>query len=353
MIRATAIILAALLMAGAAFLPSLAMAAQRVTVVLASGTTTDVVELGTKAVGTVHHAVWPRITDALAVWVDAGPTSPSFGPFTFRRSLDIPAGAAAFTGSVRVTSDNAYQLYVNGALVGGDGPLTVSPSACETTTTEWQSVETFDIAAYLKAGQTNTVDVKAVNYQEKTKPLGCDQAAQWWGRNPAMVEFRAELSYLPLTTVDLTVLDAVEIDGPGLVRVAVLSTTAFDALTLDLNSVCFGSLADAAARDCTVAGWTSGDIDADGDVDWILNFEENQVGFVDGDTTAALTGRTLEGGNVEGTAPVTFRLPEPEPDPVPTLVKAHGKDKGCNLERNADGMSCGNGNAYGQSKDKK
>jgi hypothetical protein len=88
----------------------------------------------------------------------------------------------------------------------------------------------------------------------------------------------------------------------GLIPVAILSTDSFDATTVDAGSVCFGDAEDASQRDCTEAHGTGHleDVNGDGRLDLVLHFEVQETGIDPGDTSACLSGTTLDGTPIEG-----------------------------------------------------
>jgi hypothetical protein len=75
----------------------------------------------------------------------------------------------------------------------------------------------------------------------------------------------------------------------GVLPVAILTTPAFDAASVDVSSVLFGS---AGATEAHGTGHLQ-DVDGDGDVDLLLHFETPATGIACGDTSASLTGQTV------------------------------------------------------------
>jgi len=84
---------------------------------------------------------------------------------------------------------------------------------------------------------------------------------------------------------------------PGVLPLAILTTTEFDATTVDVATVCFGDAETPAERDCNEKHGQGHpeDVDGDGDVDLVLHYEIAQTGIDPGDTQACLTGRTRSG----------------------------------------------------------
>lgn len=123
---------------------------------------------------------WPMITGAIwrTVYTDAAWEYNNLpeGGWYFQRIFtleNVPAMA-----QIMITADNFYRLYINGAYIGGDGPMNRDGPQHE----EWRSIETYDISNALVKGQ-NTILIRALN---------C-----WESDNPAGLIFKATLTYAP------------------------------------------------------------------------------------------------------------------------------------------------------------
>jgi hypothetical protein len=94
----------------------------------------------------------------------------------------------------------------------------------------------------------------------------------------------------------------VKLSSRGVIPVAILSTSSFDATTVDPGTVCFGDDEDPSQRDCTEAHGTGHieDLDRDGDLDLVLHYETGQTGIDLADTQACLAGRTFGGMRIRG-----------------------------------------------------
>lgn len=98
---------------------------------------------------------------------------------TFTKTFEVPDDAYDITGTIVITADNAYQLSLNGAVVGNDGSMdinTVEPSPFS-----WGTVETYSLAV---APGVNTISVKVANH------VAIDP-----DYNPAGLIYRLNLSY--------------------------------------------------------------------------------------------------------------------------------------------------------------
>jgi len=94
----------------------------------------------------------------------------------------------------------------------------------------------------------------------------------------------------------------IKVSSSGRIPVAILSTSSFDATTVDPSTVCFGDDDHAAQRDCTEAHGTGHieDLNGDGRSDLLLHYETGQTGIDRRDTQACLTGMTVSGLTIEG-----------------------------------------------------
>jgi hypothetical protein len=82
----------------------------------------------------------------------------------------------------------------------------------------------------------------------------------------------------------------------GVIPVAVLTTSDFDATSVDPMSVAFGP---AEAREAHGRGHME-DIDSDGDTDLVLHFWTQDTGITCGEISAPLTGTTIDGHVIQG-----------------------------------------------------
>lgn len=80
----------------------------------------------------------------------------------------------------------------------------------------------------------------------------------------------------------------------GVIPVAILTTPAFNASTVDPSTVKFGPNGAAPVQTALE------DVDGDGDLDLILHFSTQATGIACGDTQAVLTGNTTGGQAIEG-----------------------------------------------------
>jgi YVTN family beta-propeller protein len=82
----------------------------------------------------------------------------------------------------------------------------------------------------------------------------------------------------------------------GVIPVAILTTSTFDATTVDPTTVRFGPT----GTETTPVQSALKDVDGDGDTDMILHFVTQKTGLQCGDTSASLTGETLDGQMIQG-----------------------------------------------------
>lgn len=113
-------------------------------------------------------------------------------------------------------------------------------------------------------------------------------------------EFSQELRAVTRTVmIDIKPGDAtsrVNLKRKGVIPVAILTTPAFDATTVDPLSVRFGPRG---ATESHGRGHIE-DVDGDGDLDLMLHFRTQETGIAVGDTEACLTGQTFGGTPIRG-----------------------------------------------------
>ena len=123
--------------------------------------------------------------------------------------------------------------------------------------------------------------------------------------------------------VDIDVVNTINLASGGLTQVKVFGSDTFDPATIDVDTVCFGSAADAAGRSCDVV---SVNPSGPGSLTIMLHFTTSETGILAGDTSAVLTGTTYDGMHIfgidtiriapAGPRPLLRMAPEPEPEPT-------------------------------------
>ena len=96
--------------------------------------------------------------------------------------------------------------------------------------------------------------------------------------------------------------NAINLGAKGVVPVAILTTAAFDAASVDPATVCFGDDERPVERDCSEAHGRGHqeDVNGDGLVDLLFHFDVAESGIEPGDIRACLSGLTREGTPIEG-----------------------------------------------------
>lgn len=89
----------------------------------------------------------------------------------------------------------------------------------------------------------------------------------------------------------------INLDAPGKVPVAILSTATFDAATVNRTSLTFGRN----GLEAAVLSTTLSDVNGDKRKDLVCQFNVLDAGFICGDTTGILRGRTTDGSSIFGT----------------------------------------------------
>lgn len=104
----------------------------------------------------------------------------------------------------------------------------------------------------------------------------------------------------PVTLVSLDFKSKIKVGSAGNLPVAILTTSSFNANTVNPSTVRFGLTGQEAAPE----GWSFIDVDGDGDLDLQLRFRINATGIKCGANTAVLTGKTFGNQAIRGSGPV-------------------------------------------------
>jgi len=116
------------------------------------------------AVATWVHPSWPSISGATWIadtYYEEDPVNDTW--LKFQKSFTIPSNAIDISGSIEITSDNAYELSFNGVLIGSDGEV-YGPCHDDH---EWSSIENWTVSP--QTG-TNTIEVIVRNYAGNSNP---------------------------------------------------------------------------------------------------------------------------------------------------------------------------------------
>lgn len=120
----------------------------------------------------------------------------------------------------------------------------------------------------------------------------------WPGPRPELMrnEIRFALAFPFRVDIDIkpgSFPNSINPRSKGVIPVAILTTSDFDATTVDPETLVFA--------DASLLRWTTEDVDYDGDMDMILHFATQEVKIGCEDTEARLDGQTLDGKMFFGT----------------------------------------------------
>jgi hypothetical protein len=245
-----------------------------------------------QAVLTWKHGAWPLITDSDAAWISSAdyvedPVNDSWRKFT--RTFELCPGAYNISGSIQVTSDNAEEVWLNGYLVGTDGEV----YGDFVDDHEWATVLTYDLTSHLQAGTNTLVTVVRNYYQSGGSVTG----------NPTGLIYEAVITYdCPIqVTIDIkpgSYPNCFNMNGNGVVPVAILGSADFDVTQIDVSTLKFGGL-DVRVKgngtpQCSVED-VSGDFTypegaPDGFDDLVCQFVDDPATWSPDDGTATLSG---------------------------------------------------------------
>ena len=117
--------------------PASSLSNSTFTLTLVSDTSTEYLT-GTQWLPSVlawTYGGWPSLNDAAWIWksymVSTEEACNGTGIITFRRKFSLPQDARNLSGNISITADNAYELSLNGTLIGSDDI--------------WESIETYQL----------------------------------------------------------------------------------------------------------------------------------------------------------------------------------------------------------------
>ena len=132
--------------------------------------------------------------------------------------------------------------------------------------------------------------------------------------------------------------NSINLGSNGRIPVAILTTEDFDATGVDADTVRFGP------AEAEPVHYAIEDVDDDGDDDMILHFNTQDIGLIEEDVEATLTGQTTDGRYFTGDDSV--RIVPPQGKPLPN-GKAVGKENAPGQNK-TEGSNSGNGKALGK-----
>ncbi|MFA1609824.1 hypothetical protein [Halobellus rubicundus] len=191
--------------------------------------------------------------------------------------------------TLEFAADNLVAAYVNGSLVG--------------TSVDWMVPKKVTLTNLVVG--PNTIEIRGMNAGSDADGDGVANDP-----NPAAVRFELVGPEQPAAiALDIDVkpgngdeTDPINPDARGVIPVVVYSIPDFDAASLDVSTLRFGSAAavDAGAGASAAHGGHAEDVDGDGLVDLVLHFPSSDAGFAAGDTEAKLVGQTADGTDAVG-----------------------------------------------------
>lgn len=245
------------------------------------------------------HPSWPTISGAQWVWRTAE-TNPQEeyqdvpgGGWYFRRVFTLPREAVAISATIQVDADNAYQLYINGTYIGGNGAMSKDGPDNQ----EWQTVKSFQVTNLMPGA--NTVLIRALNYFS----YGDYQS------NPAGIIFKADVNYNLNVKIDIKpgcFPNSINLDTKGNVAVAILGSKDFDISTINRNTVVF------AGASPLSTGQSVEDVNRDRYPDLVLHFSTQSLNLHARDIIATLTGKTNDGITFTGSDSVRIVTDKPD-----------------------------------------
>jgi hypothetical protein len=121
-------------------------------------------------VNTYVHPQWPSILGAYWIWrTNLTDTQQEYltvpeGGWYFKKTFNISecADAESISGNISVGVDNAYQLYFNGAYIGGQGVMNKNGPEIWSEAYTWRNITTYQLNGFVPG--ENEISFRALNY---------------------------------------------------------------------------------------------------------------------------------------------------------------------------------------------
>ena len=243
--------------------------------------------IGKAAVATWEHPSWPDISGA--VWIStAYNTEASTTNSTWRKfETNVPLCEGAYNVSVSVlaTADNAEEVYVNGAFIGGDGEV----QGAFTDNHEWATLKTYTTDGAVSAPVKIDFIVRNYNLSSGTPQT-----------NPTGLIYQITVNYSCPTVVGIDIKpgsfpSCFNNDGNGIIPVAINGSADFDVTTVNVETVELQGLKVAVKGKADKLMAAYEDWDVDGDIDLVLKMVDADGTFAQGTGTAKLSGFLNDG----------------------------------------------------------
>jgi hypothetical protein len=254
---------------------------------------------GIGAVETWVHGLWPTITDAK--WISNTEYIADTSVSTWRLfeiPFTIPPGAYNITASAQITADNAEEVYLNGTLKGSEGEI----QGPFTANYYWNTIISYNLGPDFLEGE-NTISIIVRNYGAGGLPTD----------NPTGLIYKITIAYDEPLNVDIDIKpgsypNAVNINGNGVVPVAILGSADLDVTQIDSTTLLFAGLSVKTKKNGTlqcsiqdVSGdFTNPEGAPDGYPDLVCQFVDEDYVLLQGDGTAAVTGELYDGTPIQG-----------------------------------------------------
>ena len=200
----------------------------------------------------------------------------------FQKTVALCEYAYDVSGTVRANSDNAEEVYVNGAFVGSEGAVQ-GPSD---TGLWWKFFKDYNFEA---TGDNLVFDFIVRNYDGSSVPTS----------NPTGLIYSIDIDYSCSIEVVIDIKPAsspscFNNDGNGIIPVAIFGSESFDVREVDVSTVLLEGLPVATKPNGKYMAAYQ-EMNGDGFEDLVVKFEDLDGVFEPGDEYATLTGELLDG----------------------------------------------------------
>jgi hypothetical protein len=227
-------------------------------------------------------------------------TLPTLAAFSLNTTtVDVSAGPVDVTATFRATDNLSGVVSVEAFLRSPSSGQQAGGGVGFTAATDQSGSFTIRFAQFVEAGTWTIHSLQVRDAVANIKDYSAAELAALGFPNTVIVQNAIPVSIDIKPNESPNVLKCTDKDH---ITVAILSTTQFNALTVDHTTVTFGPgrAPELHVKDGTAKRHEQ-DVDGDGDLDLVFHFDRQQAAIVCGSAQAELNGRTFGGRAIRGT----------------------------------------------------
>ena len=239
--------------------------------------------MGASAVSAWVHSAWTTIPGATWISTSYYVEQPC-GADSWRKfstNVILPVNAQNIVATLTATSDNAEEVYMNGAFVGSDG----EPQGAFVDDGECNTIVDYSVPN-MNPG-ANDLEIIVRNYAGSSSQTG----------NPTGLIFKLDITYDLLLPIDIDIKpgsdpNSINLGAEGVVPVAILGSDCLDVTHIDQATLLMeGNAAREKGRSGRIGAFE--DVNGDGFTDLVVQFPVEGLEITEEDTQAVVTGNLM------------------------------------------------------------